>query len=167
MVLTLQVLWQMFCVSLVLLHLLHAVAINALLYVSFKYLESSNYALCHFIIFSNLTLFPQYCYQICFSEFKTTFIFNVINSSKCSSLLYIKQLHYFPIYIGRMLTIPQYELAPNITILVEQFTLWQQEFITGITATTKWTTMSPFCGYVLTLIIQQTFQNMWRVCSDI
>ena len=65
-VLTVQVLWQMFCVSLVLLHLLHAVAINVLLLISFRYLESSNNAHCHCIIFSNYPLFPQNCYQIRF-----------------------------------------------------------------------------------------------------
>jgi len=52
-VLTLQLLWQMCCVSLVLLHLLHALYINILLHISFKYFQILNYALCHCIIFSN------------------------------------------------------------------------------------------------------------------
>jgi len=81
-VLTLQVSWQMFCVSLVLLHLLHAVTINVLLHMSFKYLESSNYVLCHCLIFSNHPLLAQFCYQICFLEFKTTYIFNVIKQEQ-------------------------------------------------------------------------------------
>jgi len=82
MVLTLQVLWEMFCVSLVLLHLLHALSINILLYISFKYFQISNYALCFCIIFSNHPLLAQFCYQICFSEFKTTYIFNVVKQDQ-------------------------------------------------------------------------------------
>jgi len=57
-VLTLQVLWEMFCMLLLLLHLLHAVSIKVLLHMSFKYLERSNYVICHCTIF--LTLHYRY-----------------------------------------------------------------------------------------------------------
>jgi len=73
----------------------------------------------------------------------------------------------FP-YIGWKLNISQYELALYTTKMVEQFTTWQEDIITGVTTTkSTTTTMSPFCGYVLILIFQYTFQNMCCVCSDI
>jgi hypothetical protein len=72
----------MFCMSLVLLHQLHAVSISVLLLISLKYIESSHYALCQCVIFSNHPLFSQYCHQIYFLELKTNYIFNCVKYKK-------------------------------------------------------------------------------------
>ena len=80
-ILTLHLLWQMFCMSLVLLHLLHVVSINFLLHISFKYLRV-HIVHFHCIIFSNHPLIPQYCYLIWFSEVKVTYIFNFVKEDQ-------------------------------------------------------------------------------------
>jgi hypothetical protein len=101
-VLTLHVLWQIFCMFLVILHQLHAVSISVLLLISLTYLMSSHYALCQCISFSNHPLFPQYCYQICFSELKTTYIFNCINEEQVWQFkvhIYLYLCIYIYIYI--------------------------------------------------------------------